>query len=136
MSLNFAARELFGSTLAPEASTAIVWRRVPDLSVSQACAYGINFRLICHCFERRNHDALLLWVSADSKCEINTIRRKKRLQFHWKTITAKSEYGRQLWGYRFCNALRKHPFFDFGKFGLLRVTRVLEQGSELTRRQE
>ena len=36
MSLNFAAWELFGRTLAPEASTAIVWRRVPDLSVSQA----------------------------------------------------------------------------------------------------
>ena len=36
VSLNFAAWELFGRTLAPEASTAIVWRRVPDLSVSQA----------------------------------------------------------------------------------------------------
>ena len=36
MSLNFAARELFGRTLAPKPSTAIVWRRVPDLSVSQA----------------------------------------------------------------------------------------------------
>ena len=36
MLLNSAARELFGTTLAPEASTLIVWRRVPDLSVSQA----------------------------------------------------------------------------------------------------
>jgi hypothetical protein len=35
-SWNSAACELFGRTLAPEASTAIVWRRVPDLSVSQA----------------------------------------------------------------------------------------------------
>ena len=35
-SLNFAAWELSGRTLAPVASTAIVWRRVPDLSVSQA----------------------------------------------------------------------------------------------------
>src|SRR6266487_1134677 len=36
MFLNSAARELSGRTLAPEASTAIVRRRVPDLSVSQA----------------------------------------------------------------------------------------------------
>lgn len=36
ISLNFAAWELFGRTLAPEASTAIVCRRIPDLSVSQA----------------------------------------------------------------------------------------------------
>src|SRR5207247_5905041 len=36
MFLNSAARELSGRTLAPEASTAIVLRRVPDLSVSQA----------------------------------------------------------------------------------------------------
>jgi hypothetical protein len=42
-------------------------------------AYGINFHLIFHCFERRNHDALLLWVGADSKCETNTIRRAIRL---------------------------------------------------------
>ena len=68
-------------------------------------AYGINFGLISHCFERRNHDALLAGVSADSKCDINTIRRTKRLQFHWKTVTAKAEYGRQLRGYRLCNAL-------------------------------
>ena len=75
----------------------------------------------------------LLWVGADSKCEISAIRRTKRLQFHWKTVTAKPEYGRQLWGYRFCNALRKHPFFYFGKFGLVRNKEVLEQESELTR---
>src|SRR5207249_11443362 len=36
MSLNSAARELSGMILAPEASTAIVRRRVPDPSVSQA----------------------------------------------------------------------------------------------------
>jgi hypothetical protein len=36
MSSNFAARELFGRILAPEAFTSMVWRRVPDLSVSQA----------------------------------------------------------------------------------------------------
>src|SRR6266480_6267346 len=36
MLLNSAARELSGRTLAPEAFTSIVWRRVPDLSVSQA----------------------------------------------------------------------------------------------------
>src|SRR5438067_852422 len=34
--VNSAARELSGMILAPEASTAIVRRRVPDLSVSQA----------------------------------------------------------------------------------------------------
>src|SRR5882724_13644671 len=85
--------------------------------------YGINFRLILYCFERRKHDAFLDGVGADSKREISTIRRTKRLQFHWKTVTAKPEYGRQLWGYRFCNALRKHPFFHFGKFGLARIRR-------------
>ena len=47
----------------------------------------------------------------------------KRLQFHWKTVTAKAEYGRQLRGYRFFNALRKHPFFHFGKFGLVSKAR-------------
>jgi predicted RNase H-like HicB family nuclease len=36
MFVNSAARELSGRTLAPEASTAIVRRRVPDLSVRQA----------------------------------------------------------------------------------------------------
>src|SRR5437764_13724841 len=36
MFLNSAARELSGRTLAPEASTPIVRRRVPDLSVSKA----------------------------------------------------------------------------------------------------
>src|SRR4051812_10673612 len=62
-------------------------------------SYGINFCLICHCFERRNYDAFLFWISADSKCEMNILRRTKRLQFHRKAVTAKPEYGRQLRGY-------------------------------------
>ena len=80
-------------------------------------AYGINFDIIFYCFERRNHDALLDGIGADSERAINTVRGGKRLYFHWKTVTANAEYSRQLWGYRFYSALRKDPFFHFGKFG-------------------
>jgi hypothetical protein len=86
-------------------------------------AQGINFPLICHGFKRRNHDAFVVGIGTDSKCAANTVRHTKRLYFHRKTVTAKSEYCRYFWSYRFYSALRKHPFFHFGKFDLFRVRR-------------
>src|SRR5262249_23889866 len=76
-------------------------------------AYEINLPTICHCFERRKDDACFRGVRADSKCVINAVRGTKRLYFHWKTVTAKSEYCRYFWSYRFFSALRKHPFCHF-----------------------
>jgi len=72
--------------------------KIPDLSVSQAVAYGINLLLIYDCFERRITMAFWLGLVLTANGWLTPSTYETTL-VSLETVTAKPEYCSQLRSY-------------------------------------